>query len=204
MRASGVVGTSSATRALAGLGPLAQDGSGPFGHVDWGKAFLPDTPLLEIFVRGTCTYLGLFFLLRFILRRESGTLGVTDVLVIVLIADAAQNGMAGSYSSVADGIILVAVIIGWSWTLDALSYRFRCVERVIRPSPLPLVHDGRLLRRNLRRELVTDDELASQLREQGVQDLRDVRIAHMEPDGRISVVTRDGDRHEPPPQSGVH
>lgn len=184
--------------------PLAQGGSGPFGPVDWAKAFMPDTPLLEIFVRGTCIYLGLFFLLRFILRRESGTLGVTDVLVIVLIADAAQNGMAGSYASITDGIILVAVIIGWSWVLDALSFRFRWVERVIRPSALPLVHDGRLLRRNLRRELVTDDELASQLREQGVQDLREVRAAHMEPDGRISVVTRDRGRHEPPASDAVH
>jgi uncharacterized membrane protein YcaP (DUF421 family) len=199
---------STASRSVAELAshpanPLAQGGSGPFGHVDWGKAFLLDTPLLEIFVRGTCIYLALFFLLRFILRRESGTLGVTDVLVIVLIADAAQNGMAGSYSSISDGVILVAVIIAWSWALDALSYRFRCVERVIRPSPLPLVHDGRLLRRNLRRELVTDDELASQLREQGVQDLREVRAAHMEPDGRISVITRDGGRHEPPPSNAA-
>lgn len=195
-----------AVRAVSGLAshPLAQGGSGPFGPVDWGKAFLPDTPLLELFVRGTCIYLALFFLLRVILRRESGTLGVTDVLVIVLIADAAQNGMAGSYSSISDGVILVAVIIAWSWALDALSYRFRCVERVIRPSPLPLVHDGRLLRRNLRRELVTDDELASQLREQGVQDLREVQAAHMEPDGRISVITRDGGRHEPPTSRSAH
>ncbi|HEU4675204.1 MAG TPA: YetF domain-containing protein [Motilibacteraceae bacterium] len=199
---------STAAPTLSGLASqparlLAQAGTGPFGHVDWGRAFLPDTPLLEIFVRGTCIYLGLFFLLRFILRRESGTLGVTDVLVIVLIADAAQNGMADNYTSITDGVILVAVIIGWSWVLDALSFRFRWVERVIRPSALPLVHDGRLLRRNLRRELVTDDELASQLREQGVQDVREVRAAHMEPDGRISVVTRDGDRHEPPASDGM-
>lgn len=187
-------------RSLLAAAPaaLAQGGQGPFGGVDWGKAFLPDTPLLEIFVRGTCIYLGLFFLLRVILRRESGTLGVTDVLVIVLIADAAQNGMAGSYSSITDGLLLVAVIIGWSWALDALAYRFRWVERLIRPGPLPLVHDGRLLRRNLRHELITHEELASQLREQGVQDLREVRLAHMEPDGRISVVTNDGERHEPP------
>ena len=198
-----MVGTTVAGHLAAGSTALAQGGQGPFGGVDWAGAFMPDTPLLEILVRGTCIYLGLFFLLRFILRRESGTLGVTDVLVIVLIADAAQNGMADNYSSITDGLLLVAVIIGWSWALDALSYRFRWVERVIRPGPLPLVHDGRLLRRNLRRELITDDELASQLREQGVQDLREVRAAHMEPDGRISVITHDGDRHEPPTSTAV-
>ncbi len=62
--------------------------------VDWAKTFLPNTPLLEIFLRGSLTYLALFFLLRIVLKRESGGMGVTDLLVIVLIADAAQNAMA--------------------------------------------------------------------------------------------------------------
>mgnify|MGYP000975267658 CR=1 FL=1 len=60
-------------------------------QIDWRSVFVPSVGILEIIVRGTIIYLMLFVLLR-VLRREAGSLGITDVLVIVLIADAAQNG----------------------------------------------------------------------------------------------------------------
>ncbi|MGN9778115.1 DUF421 domain-containing protein [Micromonospora sp. H33] len=158
--------------------------------VDWRAVFTPDTPLLEIVVRGSVMYLTLFFLLRVLLKRESGTTGVTDLLVIVLIADAAQNGMAKDYTSLADGVVLVATIIGWACLLDALAYRWPAAARVIRPGSLVLVRDGRMLRRNMRRELVTEEELYAKLREQGVDDLADAREVRMESDGGFSVITR--------------
>ncbi|WP_229402671.1 DUF421 domain-containing protein [Micromonospora okii] len=159
---------------------------------DWREVFIPDTSLLEIAVRGSVIYLTLFFLLRVVLKRESGTTGVSDLLVIVLIADAAQNGMADEYTSVTNGVVLVAVIIGWSYVLDAVAYRWPAAARVIHPRPLLLVRDGEILRRNMRRELVTEEELLSQLREQGVAELSEVREARMESDGQFSVITRDG------------
>ncbi|MGV9211007.1 DUF421 domain-containing protein [Micromonospora sp. RB23] len=157
---------------------------------DWHELFVPDTPLLEIVVRGSVMYLALFTLLRVILKRESGTTGVTDLLVIVLLADAAQNGMSGGYSSVTDGVLLVGVIIGWSYLLNAVAYRWQAAARLIRPSSLVLVRDGRIVRENMRRELITDEELHTLLREQGVVDLGQVREVRMEADGRFSVTTR--------------
>lgn len=156
--------------------------------IDWGRAFIPHTPLLEIFLRGSAVYLGLFLLLRLVLKRQSGAVGVTDLLVVVLIADAAQNAMADDYTSVPDGLLLVAVIIFWSHALDWLGYRFPRLNRLIHPPPLPLIQDGVMLRRNMRRELITEEELRTQLREQGVLEAKDVRVAFMEGDGRISVV----------------
>ncbi|MCO1595373.1 DUF421 domain-containing protein [Micromonospora sp. RHAY321] len=157
---------------------------------DWEKLFVPDTPLLEIVVRGSVMYLALFALLRVILKRESGTTGVTDLLVIVLLADAAQNGMSGGYTTITDGVLLVAVIIGWSYVLNAVAYRWSVAARLIRPGSLVLVRDGRILRRNMRRELITDEELHTQLREQGISSLGDVHEVRMESDGRFSVTTR--------------
>jgi uncharacterized membrane protein YcaP (DUF421 family) len=171
---------------------------------DWQRVFTPDTPLLEIVVRGSVIYLALFLLLRVLLKRESGTTGVTDLLVIVLIADAAQNGMADDYTSVTDGVILVSVIIGWSYLLDAVAYRWPAAARIIHPRPLMLVRDGRILRRNMRRELVTEEELLGQLREQGVADLADVREVRMESDGQFSVITRGGGQpHKKPGRRGA-
>lgn len=160
--------------------------------VDWAKTFLPDTPLLEIFLRGTLTYLALFFLLRIVLKRESGGMGVTDLLVIVLIADAAQNAMADDYTSILDGILLVATIIFWSHALNWLGFRFPAIQRLVHPRALPLMRDGRLLRRNMKQELITEGELLSQLRLQGIDDPAEVKAAYMEGDGRISVICRDG------------
>jgi uncharacterized membrane protein YcaP (DUF421 family) len=168
---------------------------GPFGPVNWHAVLIPDTPILEIVVRGTLVYLALFGLLRFILKRQSGAVGVTDLLVVVLIADAAQNAMAAEYKSVPDGVLLVAVIIGWSYALDWLGHKVPAVGRLVHPPPLLLVKDGKVLLRNLRRELITKQELMSQLREQGVDGLAKVKRAYMEGDGKISVVTTDRAQH---------
>lgn len=159
--------------------------------VAWGEVFRLDTPIPEIVARGTVTYLVLFGLLRFVLKRQSGALGVTDLLVIVLIADAAQNAMSGDYRAVPDGILLVGVIVFWAWFLDWLGFRFSAVHRFVKPPPLELVRDGQPQWRNMARELVTIDELTAAVREHGVDDVAQVRSAHMESGGRISVIPKE-------------
>lgn len=169
-----------------------------FDHVQWHDVFVPRAPLLEILVRGSVVYLALFLLLRLVLKRQSGVVGITDLLVIVLIADAAQNSMAGDYKSVPDGLILVATIVFWSYALDWLGYRFPRLGRYVYPPPLDLVRNGKVLRQNLRKELISIEELKSQLREQGIEDVGDVKSARMEGDGRISVVKKDEEQHPKP------
>jgi uncharacterized membrane protein YcaP (DUF421 family) len=166
---------------------------------DWHEMFAINTPVLEIFLRGTLVYLALFVFLRYVVKREVGTVGIADLLVIVVIADAAQNAMAGDYISITDGLILVGTIIFWNYALDWLSFHSPRLRLVIEPQPMHLVRDGRILRRNLRRALITDQELMSQLRLQGIDDVADVKLACMESDGRISVVEREGkeQRHDP-------
>jgi uncharacterized membrane protein YcaP (DUF421 family) len=112
--------------------------------------------------------------------------------VVVLIADAAQNAMADDYRSVPDGVLLVAVILFWAWFLDWLSFRSPRLERLLKPGKLPLVRDGRRLRQNMAKELITEEELDTQLRLQGIEDVARVKVAYMESDGRISVITTDG------------
>jgi uncharacterized membrane protein YcaP (DUF421 family) len=159
-------------------------------HIDWKAAFVPTVSLLEIVLRGTVVYLLLFFVLR-VLRREAGALGISDLLVVVLIADAAQNAMSSEYKSVTEGAVLVGTIITWDYTLDWLGYRFPALGRLLRPAPLPLVRDGRALRQNMRRELVSMEELMSQLREQGVEHLSEVKKCYLEGDGHISVIKKE-------------
>ncbi|MEN6493919.1 MAG: YetF domain-containing protein [Thermoguttaceae bacterium] len=158
--------------------------------VDWRGVFMPTVPVLEIILRGSIVYLGVFALFRVILARQMGSLGMADLLVLVLVADAAQNAMAGNYNSVPDGLILVATLIFWSYALDWLGFHFPRLQRLLFPPPFLLVKDGQMLFRNMRRELISREELLSQLRLQGVNDLAEVKRACMESDGRISVVKR--------------
>ena len=162
-----------------------------FAEIDWTKIFIPDTPVVEILLRGTLVYLALFLLLRLFLKRQSAAMGITDMLVVVLIADAAQNALAGSYTSIPDGVLLVTTILFWSYALDWLGFWFPRLQGFLRPAALPLIEDGRLLRRNMRQELITMDELLSLLRQQGVEDPSEVKSACMEGDGRISIVPGD-------------
>jgi uncharacterized membrane protein YcaP (DUF421 family) len=125
------------------------------GAIDWHSLFVPSMHLGEVVFRGTVVYLFLFFLLR-IFRREAGQLGISDLLVVVLIADAAQNAMASEYRSITEGVILVATIALWDYFLDWLSFRVPDLQRLLRPPPLLSIKNGRLQRQNMKREMIQE------------------------------------------------
>jgi uncharacterized membrane protein YcaP (DUF421 family) len=167
-----------------------------FSNIDWFNLLYPQTPVLEIILRGTVMYLGLFLILRVVLKREAGTVGLTDLLLIVLIADAAQNGMADNYHSVTDGILLVLTLVFWAFAFDWLGYRFPAFHRFVHPKELLLVKNGKIMPQNMRKEFLTRDELEGMLREQGVSDLKEVKEAYLEGNGKISVITKDHAQHK--------
>jgi uncharacterized membrane protein YcaP (DUF421 family) len=156
-------------------------------QIDFRSIFVPSLHLAEVVLRGTVVYLFLFIILR-VLRREAGAVSIADLLVVVLIADAAQNAMASEYKSITEGAVLIATIASWDYFLDWLSYRFPWFHRLVAPAPLPLIKDGRILKKHLRQELITEEELLSQLRQQGVQNLAEVKRCYLEGDGHFSVI----------------
>jgi uncharacterized membrane protein YcaP (DUF421 family) len=166
--------------------------------IDWKSVLVPSTSLAEVALRGTCVYLFLLACLR-IFRREAGAINMTDLLLIVLIADAAQNAMGSEYRSLTEGAVLVGTIVFWDFALDWLAFRSPAVRRLIRPAPLHLVENGKMIKRNLRHELMTEEELMSLLRQQGVDDLADVKLACLEGDGHISVIKRESGKEEDAP-----
>jgi uncharacterized membrane protein YcaP (DUF421 family) len=158
--------------------------------MNWNELFGLSVPPLELVVRGTVMYLFLFAVFRVVIKRRIGAVGMADLLVLVIVADAAQNGMAGEYRSITDGMILLGTIIAWEALLDFLTYRFRSVERLLLPPPLLLIDRGRILWRNLRQEFVSELELQAKLREHGVRDPSEVDKAYMEPDGQVTILKK--------------
>ena len=159
-------------------------------NVDWAALFSFSVSPLELIVRGTAIYWFLFLMLRFVMRRDLSSVGIADILLLVLLADAAQNAMAGEYRSITDGLVLLSTIAGWDWAIDWVAYRFPALRRALEPPPVRLVSNGRLLAKNLRREYITEPEIMAKLREAGVEDLAQVKAAYLETDGEISVLKR--------------
>jgi len=169
--------------------------------VDWSKLFIPSGSLLEIVVRGTVMYLLLFAAMRILPRRQVGGLVSADLLIVVLIADAVQNAMAGGYESITEGVALAAVIFGWATVIDWLDFKFPRLH-IASASALPVVRNGRFMRRNMAREQVSEEEILAALRQHGLESPERVAAAYIEGDGRFSVLLRGGSKPpvDPPPE----
>jgi uncharacterized membrane protein YcaP (DUF421 family) len=171
------------------------------------ELFAITVPVWEIIIRGSAVYFALFVMFRFVIRRDIGAVGVADILLLVLVADAAQNAMAGGYSTITEGIVLVATLIGWNMLFDWLAYHSKTFARFVQPPALLLVRDGKIMRQNLRKEFVTVDELRSKLRGHGIEDIAEVRKAYLESDGEVTVIKRNaeaGSAPSPTPLDRIH
>ena len=162
------------------------------------EVFAREFPVWHMVLRGTVVYWFLLIVFRFVLRRDIGSMGVADLLFVVLVADASSNAMQGEYRSIGDGLVLLATLICWNFGLDWLSYHSPTVSRFLEPRPEVLVRHGRVNRKALKREMITLEELQGKLREEGVESLGEVRIARMESDGKLSVATVDRKQEERP------
>lgn len=158
--------------------------------MDWAELMVPTVSVWDLIVRGTITFLGLMLLFRLVGRREAGGLGMTDLLVILLAVDAASSGLLGESESLGDSAILVLTVVFWSVLVDALSWRWPAMGTLFKAPPRPIIQDGRLNHRAMRRELMSSEELESQLRLHGVHEISEVERAFIEPNGMVSIVTK--------------
>lgn len=156
--------------------------------INWSDLWELTLPWAEIVIRGSAIYWFLLILFRVVLRRGVGSVGIADILMVVIIADASQNAMAGPSTSIVDGMLLIATLAAWNLLLDWLAYRFQWVDKLMTSPPLVLVKHGKLHRANMRREFLSQDELMSKLRNNGIEHLKEVKYAIMEGDGEISVI----------------
>ncbi len=158
--------------------------------VDWHSMFVPTESLIEIFIRGTLMYLGMFTLLR-IFRRQAGAVGIADLLVIVVIADAAQNGMAGDSKSITEALLLIITIVFWNYFLDFLSDKSAFFKSIIEAKELLLINNGKLFRENMKKEMISYEEIMSQLRQHGIEKISDVKKCCLESDGHFSILKKE-------------
>jgi uncharacterized membrane protein YcaP (DUF421 family) len=145
----------------------------------------------NIVLRTVIIYGALLVGLRLAGKRELGQMTPFDLVVILLIANAVQNAMVGSDVSVTGGLIAAAALVTINYGVALARERLPLFKRAVEGSPTVLINDGTFVAENLRREQLSDDEVLMAIREHGVAELKDVKLAVLETDGSISIVPAD-------------
>ncbi len=148
-------------------------------------------PLSAIAIRTAIVYLVILLGLRLFGKRQLGQMSTGDLVMILLIANAVQNAMVGPDVSLVGGLLAAFVLLAINFVVVRLAGSTVLGEKLLEGGPTLLVKDGTLVDQNLRREGIRPEEVATAIREHGIEDISGVRVAYLEPDGTISVIPID-------------
>ncbi len=128
--------------------------------------------------------------MRILPRRTGGEAAHIDLIFMLIVVEAAAHSL-GNYTTIPDGLVVILTVLGLNYLLNLLSFYFPGVERIISHRPIDVVHDGKKLPDNMKREFLTEEELYSFLRQNGLSDLSRVKRAVVEGKGKISIILLD-------------
>ena len=153
--------------------------------------FVPGTSLLEKIIRPILVYGCLVLLLRIGGRRELAQMNAFDLTVLLMLSNSVQNAIIGEDNSLLGGIIGGATLIVVNLTVNRYLYHHPNLDRAIEGDTVQLVKNGRVLRKNLERELITEAEVLAAVHRQGVLSINECESVILEVGGTISVIPRD-------------
>jgi uncharacterized membrane protein YcaP (DUF421 family) len=153
--------------------------------------FVAGEPLLDKAIRSVLVYLFLVALLRIAGKREFAQLNNGDLVVLLLLSNTVQNAIIGNDTSLWGGLFGAFVLVVANRLLIRTSYGRKWMIKLVEGTPTTLITRGRLNRRNLRRELITNEQILAAVRHQGATKLGDVDLAVVEPSGALTVELHD-------------
>jgi uncharacterized membrane protein YcaP (DUF421 family) len=148
-------------------------------------------PYLDIVIRSASVYFFMVIALRVFGKKELSQLNTADVILILLISNAVQNAMVGSDTSLLGGIAAAAVLFVINYTLKKLTYKSKLLHNLLLEKPEVLIHNGHIDFKSLSKLNITSDELEEAMREHGVAHYKEVKLAMLEIDGTISIISQD-------------
>ncbi len=146
---------------------------------------------LDIIVRSSAVYIFMVVALRVFGKKQLSQLNTADVILILLISNAVQNAMVGSDSSLSGGIAAALVLFIINFIFKKLLFKYKKLSNLLQDKPEILIHNGKLEFDTLSRLGITSDELYEAIREHGLERYKDVKLAMLEIDGNISVISGD-------------
>ena len=145
---------------------------------------------MDLVLRAVAMFLFLFVLTRIIGKRELGSLQPFDLLLLIILGDALQQGMTQDDYSITGAVLIVGTFASLQVLLSWLSFRFPRTRPILEGEPIIVIQNGEPIARNLRRERLTVDDLTEGARRQGIAHLADVHFAILETDGTLSFLQK--------------
>ena len=148
-------------------------------------------PYLDIVIRSVCVYLFMIIAIRLFGKKELSQLNTADIILILLISNAVQNAMVGSNSSLQGGLVAALVLFVLNFILKKIMYNSKTFADLVQDKPEILIHDGIIDFKALAKLEITSQELEEVIREHGIEHFKEVKLAMLEIDGNISVISGD-------------
>lgn len=153
--------------------------------------FQLSAPWWQFVLRGVAIYLLVMLLIRVSGKRAVGQFTPFDLILLILIGNAVQNGINGGDNSLTGAAIMATTLVALNYLVAFLTSRSRVAEKLVEGVPVVLARDGRLFAQVLRRELISEADFREALRMNNLDDVEDVALALLETNGSISVVPKD-------------
>ena len=144
---------------------------------------------IDIILRSTAVYFFMVIALRLFGKKELSQLNTADVILILLISNSVQNAMVGNDTSLWGGLAAATVLFTINFILKKLMFKYPRFSDFMQEKPEILIHNGNLDFKTLSKLNITSDELKEAMREHGIEYFKDVKLAMLEIDGNISIIS---------------
>ena len=147
---------------------------------------------MDIVLRATAMFVLLYVLIRLLGKRELGQMTPFELVLLVVMGDLIQQGVTHNDFSVTGGMLAIGTFAFWALTLSWATYLFPKLKNALEGEPRVVVKNGKIIEANLRRDRLTRDEILSEMRLAGIGRLANVEWAILEPQGKISFISKEG------------
>lgn len=134
----------------------------------------------------------LLLVTRVIGRRELSSLQPFDLILLIVLGDAVQQGLTQDDYSVTGAVLVIGTIAMLQVFVSYVGFKIPWMRPVLEGEPIVLVQDGSVIERNLKRERLTRAEIAEAARQEQIESLDDVKWAVLETSGKISFIEKSG------------
>jgi uncharacterized membrane protein YcaP (DUF421 family) len=152
-------------------------------EIDW-------TELMWTAVRASFVYVFLLVVVRLLGKREIGATSAFDLVVALILGEVVDEIIYGDVT-ILQGVVAIMVVAVWHVANSFASFKSQIISKITAAPPTVVVKSGQIQRKNLAKERLNEEELFSELRLMGVDDVKEVKQATLETNGKISVIQED-------------
>jgi len=156
------------------------------------ELFQLSAPWWHFVLRAVVIYVMMMLLVRMSGKHTIGQFTTFDLVLVILIGNAVQNGINGGDNSLTGAAIMATTLVVLNYLVAVATARNRPLEKLVEGVPVVLARHGKVFDDVLKRQLVSPADFREALRVNNIVDVNDVDLALLETNGHISIVTRQG------------